>query len=279
VVLRIATPAHRGYQRERAISRLLEAGAYVKFGGTETGTWLEAFFGGRVDATWYASVEGVGLTEATTDDDLQPLDYLPELKELSLNCPKVTEQGLAHLRGLQSLESIRLSHVDARGLYILGSLPALTGVQMEHVSVDETALGEIARLPKLRIFCLRDGTAIEGALEQLAQAGSLFHLELDRTNLVGKELAPLRRLSQLALLSLSGTSITDGDLGTVARLKSLRVLVLDQTRISDAGLAQLEAMPFLTSVSIYGTQATKAQAHRLQSVLRTRNKDAEVKGP
>ncbi len=97
------TPAQRNYERQRAVSRLVAAGARVNVNAQKTVVCL------------------YGAT--ATDEDLQSLHRLPELSGLSLECPRVTERGLAHLQGLQALQTLHLSYTGRGGLEVLGSLP------------------------------------------------------------------------------------------------------------------------------------------------------------
>src|SRR5439155_321268 len=94
VVLWIAMPVQRNYQRQLAMSHLAAIRAGIHFDEDQAGTWIEALLGSPVDRKWHASVGNLALQENADDGDLAFLEYLPELRGLSLRCPQVTDDGL-----------------------------------------------------------------------------------------------------------------------------------------------------------------------------------------
>jgi hypothetical protein len=206
----IVTPLEEKYQQQRAIDRLIEIGGRVEINGHPT---------------------GVSLNEAPTDADLEALDHLPHLRSLGLDCSHVTRRGLAHLQGLQSLQSLRISHAGMDDLHVLRSLPGLTLLSLGHMHVDQAAVDEIAQLPKLEWLALYEVKITDADFKRLAQAPALRRLQLMATNVTDAGLAHLAASPSLTTVWVLGTDATNAGaqrLATALQARDEKALVFWQ---------------------------------------------------
>jgi Leucine-rich repeat (LRR) protein len=93
---------------------------------------------------------------SVTDQELQRLESLSELKELSLAGTPITDGGLSLLRGLVLLTSLDLSStsVTDAGLAQLAPLVNLEYLDVSHTEVTDEGIAAL-RNPRLRMIGLR----------------------------------------------------------------------------------------------------------------------------
>jgi len=172
---------------------------------------------------------GLGLRElhlpesAWNDDGLG--HYLAAVEprtRLNLRFWKLTDNGLRHLHGQQSLAILLVADtpVTDAGLRHLAGLARLDTLHLTRTRVRGTELGQLAKLPRLETLWL-PGTP----LDDMA-------------------LAALVDLKQLRSLNLNGTGITDAGIDRLARLTDLRQLLIGGTKLTPEGVGRLQkALP------------------------------------
>lgn len=106
-------------------------------------------------------------------------------------------------------------------LRIVGQLPLLERLHLDHTGITDQGLAELGRLTKLRT------------------------LTLYRTAITSQGLASLRRLQSLGHLSLTATYVDDSGLGAIGEIHSLEEILLDDTKVRGSGLATLAKLPKL----------------------------------
>jgi Leucine-rich repeat (LRR) protein len=133
--------------------------------------------------------------------------------------------------------------------------------------LSDAGVAHLRGLSHLRNFSLGEGTCrVTGAvLADLAGAGRLQVLYLDRVRLNDADLVHLNNYPDLRRLSLTNCEITGVGLGHVEKLASLRLLSLRRCPISDAGLAYLVKFPRLEYVSVSGSVVTDGGIARLRA--------------
>lgn len=205
----------------------------------------------------FAHVEAVQFEERDTKDrDLTVLKELPELKDVSVWGPSVTDAGLAHVAAIPKLRGLALTdtRVTADGLRQLSQANELVYLALHGASVTDATLAHLDKLPKLAYLQLIRTSVTDNGL---ALVGALRHLrEVDlyeAPSVSDAGLEKLRDLCDLEALRLLGTSVTDQGLEHVGQLERLRVLHLQGHPITDAGLAELRNLTRLTSLSLNGT--------------------------
>jgi formylglycine-generating enzyme required for sulfatase activity/Leucine-rich repeat (LRR) protein len=166
------------------------------------------------------NLEELGLSVEWTDDNLAFLSGLKQLQSFTLNRQgaKVTDRGVAHLRGLANLRSLSLDGADLTDAALdhVQEMKSLRGLEISGAKITDKALERLAGLPELR------AVAVLGC--SITDAG-LVHFQA---------------LPQLQGLYLRNTGITDAGLRHLYGLPRLDVLgVSDVPHLTAAGLAAL----------------------------------------
>jgi hypothetical protein len=135
------------------------------------------------------------------------------LRELDLRQTKVTDKGLAHLKGLTGLQVLRLGEVLVTEP---GQPPLITDAGLAHLK----------DLTRLRVLSLKE-TGITGhGLRYLEDMKDLEELDLERTIVRSADLAHLKDLKQLRYLNLLYCDVRDAGLENLKGLENLRHLVI-----------------------------------------------------
>ncbi len=234
------------------------------------------FFENRmvVDADLQSLNDLTSLLEVTldatqvTDAGLAHLKTLPNLGSLSLTRTRVTDEGLAHLAGLSRMEILGLhgTNVTDKGLVYLKGLTRLNMLSLDNTRITDAGLVELKGLTNLYTLSL-DGTGVTDAcLAHLSALTSLRDLRLRETKISDAGLAHLRALAHLNTLVLNSTRVTDAGLTHLKELDGLRSLWLADTSITDVGLAHLQGLTVLETL-VLGKHVTDAGVKKLQAAL------------
>jgi Leucine-rich repeat (LRR) protein len=241
------------------------------------------------------SLECLHLSQTSmTDASMDAIAQLTNLQDLSIYCSPgkrsgpgrarvqpeagqpgspLTDEGLAKMTALQSLESLYLRHakLTISGVSRLNILSNLTYLNVGSVQQDDTVLN-LSGLGKLERFTIESarGSRIRDAdLACLAQLKNLQDLQIVGTdgNAIGDEgLAHLAGLTNIYRLSIGG-NVTDIGLGHLRNLKNLQVLFVAGD-FTGEGLRHLEGLKGLHSVSIRSEHPlSRAARNRLQQAL------------
>ncbi|MCL2648222.1 MAG: M48 family metalloprotease [Phycisphaerales bacterium] len=129
----------------------------------------------------------------TTDEDFELFERFGELRELDVNGnrqggerSKITDAGLAHLKGLGHLERLVLSHTE----------------------ITDEGLAQAAEWKKLRDLILDDAPITDAGLVHLERLTELRKLNLRQTKISDAGLSHLKRLLKLDLVDVSDTGVT-----------------------------------------------------------------------
>jgi hypothetical protein len=223
-----ARSALRSFQRE-AVLRLKKEGATFQ---NESG---------RVR---YVSLDGV----KDLPNVLPLLRNLPDLEEVSLSTPLMTDAGLAELKGLPRLKHLNLwrSVISDAGLKYLKDLPRLSWVPMGNTKVTDAGLIHLKGLTRLEYVGLRGNQVTDAGLVHLQRLTNLTGLYLGETKVTDKGLVHLKGLTRLETLRLDTTAVTDAGLEHLKGLSALRYLSLWDTKVTETGAARLkQAIPGL----------------------------------
>jgi hypothetical protein len=183
-----------------------------------------------------ARVTSVGLSKATHLDTVLPLlAQFPDLEELNLGNPALTDADVQRLRGLPKL----------RGLSLMGA------------PIHDEALEVMKTLPALRELNIIETKVTDAGLAQLRDLKDLEYLGLKGTAVTDAGLANLTGLSGLDALNLADTTTTDAGLVHIGRITNLKGLNISGTKVTDAGLAHLKQISKLTKLNVTGTAVTE----------------------
>lgn len=230
--------------------------------GAGIGQWLfgAPTFLGRtvfVDLPWYLvsaekrAKKSISLSGPGVDKKLSEWGDKKYLKELSLRRTDVTDEGLKHLKSMESLEVLYLQRTDitGTGLKHLKILANLRRIYLDHTKVADENLKHINEFKNLETLSLPDTEISNDGLKHLKGLKNLRDLDIDNTHITDSGVEHFRGLTNLRDLDLENTNITDAGIEHIKGLKNLRYLDLESTDITDEGIKELkDALP---DVSVY----------------------------
>jgi len=258
-----------------------------------------AELGYRSSADIGGPIKDLDLTPSRiTDSELGLLQAFAELETLDLG-PKITGEGLHHLKVLKNLRTIGLARsgiTDAHLVELVG-LVSLKGIEAPQGMTDR-GLRHLARVPNLEwldldacpvtdegIKCLVQSGNLQdvglSACHRLTDAGvwylskvkTLTGMNLGLTGVTDEGIGYLRGLANLRALVLCGTTIGDNAMEYLSAATNLVELDLDCTRVSDGGLAHLSSLARLETLTLRCTQITDAGLDHLSRLRRLRHLD------
>lgn len=180
-----------------------------------------------------------------TDKDLEMIKcFNPVL--IGLNSAKITDAGLAHVKGMK-----RLSELDL-------NFTAVTDAGLAHLS--QLNLGYLG---------LAGTNVTDAGLQHVRPIKSIYMLGLSRTKITDAGLANLADMPKIRTLNLEYTAITDIGLGHVRNLTSLHDLRLNSTAVTDAGLQHLKNMSMLKTLILNEAKITGRGLAHLPTSLKS----------
>ena len=231
----------------------------------------------------------VTFSEVMTDDGaLVHLRKLPNVTELHLNCPNVTDVGLKSLAGMTDLKTLVLggmrydhflpsddwtprlvpSQVTDAGLENLTAMSQLRELHLSGTQITDAGLKHLAGLTKLDTLYLDQTSITDTGLVHLAGLVELETLDLGKTGITNAGLEHLRPLRRLETLDLSGAKIEDEGVAHLCALPQLSCLVFDGAPLTDRGLETLSRMRQLDWLVLNRARITDAGLKHLAKLPR-----------
>ncbi len=211
------------------------------------------------------------------EHSLKHLAGLVDLEELDLSGPGLPGPGLAHLRNLPRLETLRLTRhrqnpsstrITDGGLRPLKDFASLRELDLSDIrdltNDDLSHLRGLASLEKLRLA--GRGITDEG-LETIGQLSGLRTLDLGSTGITGAGLKHLAGLSNLEALHLDCTATGDVGLYHLAGLTNLEDLRISYAKITDSGLLHLKGLTSLHTLWLQFNHISDAGLEHLSSLI------------
>ena len=214
---------HQVRKQGRAVAALEKLGCNIGYAEQGLGTFeqqLRKVFGERE----WRNVVAVGVENVRFNDaDMDHIDGLAHLSDLSVSRTQVTDAALAYVKGLK--------------LWHLG----LAETQI----TDERVGGNPSELETLKTLSLRQTRVTDAGASRISEDSThLDHLFLDDTRVSDAGMVDLAELTNLKGLSLDGTQVTDRGLMHLGGLSQLESLWLKKTQVTDAGVQELKnALP------------------------------------
>ena len=147
--------------------------------------------------------------------------------------PVGAENGVK-LAGLETLEQVRLWNCP---------------------DVDDSLVGRLAGLPKLRVLAVRGGKLTDGCFESLARMGTLESLNVgDTPGLTGQGLDRLLTSDRFKRLYLDRTGVTDNVVTGWPVENELEMLNVNHTGLGPAASGSLSKFETLRSAFVVGTK-------------------------
>lgn len=115
-----------------------------------------------------------------SDEHLAEIGKIKNLVELQINGGSITDQGVAHLTGLQKLESLTLARTDVTAACMpdLGRLSSLNMLNLNHSKVDG-GYENLADLDNLQWLLLGGLTISDQDAEAISKFPAISHVTLD----------------------------------------------------------------------------------------------------
>jgi hypothetical protein len=238
--------------------RFIEVGRAVRL------THLSESYGGRnaqTERSYYPQIRellrrGLPADPAepwiTDDAGLAEAD-LSRARRLDLCGSKVTDAGLAHLRGLSQLKSLDLSYtqVTDEGLAHLEDLENLAelrlGGEASHVGdkITDRGIHHLRKMNKLTKLSIGGTKASNDSVAVILGMPRMTHLEVWQTGVNDEGLADLAKLTTLEHLDVAGVwiprrkAVTDAGLVHLRGLENLKYLNLYDTPVTDDAVEAL----------------------------------------
>ncbi len=183
-----------------------------------------------------------------SDEALSYAPKFPCLKLLALHSAQATDQGLANLRGMSSLESIFLWDAS---------------------SVSDVGAAHLATLQTLKVIHINDAKLTDEALRLFSKLPNVERLSLQGNQFTNRGLEHIQSMTQLKelVLGLGNNQITDDGLRYVAGLTKLERLCLQKTQITDIGLQHLTGLKQLQDLWVNHTAVTYKGLAELRETL------------
>jgi hypothetical protein len=299
--------ARRASHQRRAVAAIQAAGGTVIYDSQITGLgypvyqsfddsvklpparpWGPAWLRRAIGDEYFQEVVGVWLTHGPTPDQpdrgatdevmrhLANFDRL-EMLQINGNGLRLTDAGMAHLRGLTRLRGITIGIVEISdaGLEPLRGMTDLEDLHITNNSSRITSLAPLAGLTRLRSLSLGVTDIDEGELSRLGRMTRLESLHLGRrtpwlTDAGMKHLSTLTSLKYLIMSCSPG--LTDAGMADLAKLTALESIALSDTGVTDAGMAYLAALTrlgnlqFTSAKRLTGVGASRLIGLPLKSV-------------
>ena len=218
--------------------------------------------------------------QTITDNSLQHIARLTNLRTLHLQGDKVTDAGLNQLSGLMKLRELDVRATQANGEFLqalsqapleslsisrlsddsaqwLKSFPNLTGLSIYDSPMTERGFAAIASLRRLKTLRLRNCPNISpAAFRQLSDMHSLKDLDVVDTPVGDDALAVITNL-ELTRLVLNSDNVSDTGMQHVCGMLTLQQLEIgNKTRVSDRGLKHLWRLNRLNQLSLFSPLIT-----------------------
>ncbi|MBW8040758.1 MAG: redoxin domain-containing protein [Planctomycetes bacterium] len=158
---------------------------------------------------------------------------------------QITDAGLAHLKGLASLETLHF----------------------ENTQVGNDGLAHLKDLTSLKVLYLGGSEVTDAGLAHLRNLGTLEQLCVHNTKITNAGLAHLKDLTGLEYLCIHNTFVSDAGLAYLKGLTSLKTLYLHNTQVTDTGLDHLKGLIRLEKLNLRGTKVSNVGLTELKQAL------------
>ncbi len=167
IAVLIGWRVNRANTQRRAVAAIKKAGGEVEYDYQYSNSLFDpnatprapAWLRRQLGDEYFQEVECVTLSSSATDTTLASLEGCDRLKELDIIAdPSKIGDGLVHLRGLVSLETLFLNGagVTDAGLSHLRGMTRLKHLDLQSTKVTDAGLAPLEGLTELRILSIRN---------------------------------------------------------------------------------------------------------------------------
>jgi hypothetical protein len=219
-------------------------------------------------------LQNLGWLAADAKDDWMPhIAAMPKLRFLGVQDTSAGDDGFQALSRSQTIEHIwgrRCHNLRTRGFKALAKMPALRGLSVSCLNVEDEGIALLPSFPSLRVLMPMD--IPDAGYRHIGQCEALDSLILmycrDTTDAATEHITSLRKLTYYFN---SYTTITDRTPELLSTMDSLERIELDRCHwITNEGVAKLARLPNLVRITVSGRQLTP-------DVVRAFGPDVETK--
>jgi hypothetical protein len=198
------------------------------------------------DARGNIAYLGAGLT----DEAIRLVAPFGTLIELDCTGTKVTDDGLAHLKGSKSLRKLRARcAITGKGIAHLEGCPSLEYLVVEPKVDAESTVRSIGKLRQLKVLYLYGDAEFRPEWFDGWKHLQLREFVTEMSRVGDEHVTRLEPIQSLERVVLGDTRITDASMDSLLKLKRIRQLSLGDTAISDNALGRLRTHPSLEFLS------------------------------
>ena len=201
------------------------------------------------------------LSVDANDDWMEPIARMPHLRALAVQDTTAGDAGFVALSRSASIEFIwgrRCHNLRTRGFVALTNMPALRGLSVSCLNVDDEGIAALPECPALRELMPMD--VPDAGYRHIGRCGRLESLVLmycrETTDAATRHITGLERLSYYFN---SYTTITDRTPELLSTMDSLEHITFDSCHaLTDAGIGRLARLPRLRELRVSGRGITSA---------------------
>jgi hypothetical protein len=199
--------------------------------------------------------------EKCDDAAMRHIAAIPKLRALNAQGTVASDDGFVALSKSQSLEGIwgrECPNLTSRGFAALANMPALRGLSVSCLRVDDAALALLPSFPSLTFLTPID--VPDAGFQHVGRCAKLTALWCMYCRDTGDQATEYIARLPLQLYYAGKTKITDASLAVLGRMETLERIELWQTAgVTDAGIAQLTWLPRLRELAISGVPRVTRQ--------------------
>ena len=175
-----------------------------------------------------------------TDRGLQYLQAMPSLKKLNIYKEEgVTDNGMAHLARIDSLERLDLPDISDKGV---ASIAKLKNLKYLHIyggsssNITDATLQHLSKLQSLENLLISGRGCTNAGMDDLAKLTNLRELIISADSVTNEGLEKLKTLKSLEKLRFSSKNVTISGLSHLNALKNLSTLHISDIQQDDSGM-------------------------------------------
>ncbi len=160
------------------------------------GSWAPTWLVDVLGVDYFVSVVDLAFSGTCTDRELGRAGSLSRLEQLSLARSRISDAGLAHLRGLAHLSWLNLcdTKITDAGLVHLEGLTTLEGLDLSFTPVTDAGLAHLKGLKGLTELDLSGTRITDAGLTHLKGLSNLAQLRVLRTHVTGAGIQSLKQV-------------------------------------------------------------------------------------
>jgi hypothetical protein len=248
-------------QRRSAIAAIEADGGLLNYKSSDRGSGIFSRFMERLKF-WNNSSSDISNVVIASDNTIKYFAAFPEVEELHLNGPNVTDEALLSLKDFPQITSLRISRTSIKGTSFgeLRKLPRLRRLYIAQPAISAEmidALNAVAPMPEKLSAIMPFATSGNEDSEAASKLSCRWYITLGTSDISDETLSRLKKLP-VAHLTIRGSSISDRGMESLVELPVLTQLDLLQTDITDEGLRHIGRIQQLNTLDLWDASITDA---------------------